>query len=69
MSTTHPQPEAQAPEDGLQEFRFRVEDFCYNRRTVTVHARSRDHASEKLAEETAAPISAAWVPALGERAP
>lgn len=50
-------------------YRFVVEDFCYNRREVEVEATGRDDASEKLQEKVSAPISCAWVPALGERHP
>jgi hypothetical protein len=50
-------------------YRFVVEDFCYNRRKVEVEATSREGASEKLQEKVSAPITCAWVPALGEGHP
>lgn len=53
----------------MSEYEFKVEDFCYNRFTVTVRARSREEASDKLHERVTQPISCAWVPALGERHP
>jgi hypothetical protein len=69
MPTVQPSTPADAEVEDLTTFTFVVEDFCWNRKKVDVLARDREHASEKLQEKISAPISAAWVPARGERAP
>lgn len=68
-ATAKPAPTQQDTEAALTEYTFKVEDFCYNRHTVSVRARDRDHASEKLQEAVPFPISCAWVPGEGERHP
>ena len=41
----------------MNEYEFKVEDFCYNTFTVTVRARTRGEASDKLQEQVTQPIS------------
>jgi len=53
----------------METYEWRVEDFSYNRHTVEVEASNRDEAAEKMKQQVDFPISAAWLPGRGERAP